>query len=269
MNAPGPPAPTAWWRYLIPNAVTSASLLFGAIAVQAAVDGRPVAAAWWGLLVVLTDKADGFLASALKGGSAFGVQLDSLADLVAFGVVPATVLYSFYRAHPQLGWSSELGRFGLRALCALYVVVCGLRLARFNVGVVKGPVRHYFGVPSTVASGLLMALFLACLKYADPSWSAPEVADAWRPLGGLRSDALLPWLPLLLPLCGLGMLSTFRVPKLGRTFSRATDVVLIVCVALSYATGLSRRLPEYLAAAALFYLGVSVAYHLRTQRRGV
>ena len=57
----------AWWRYAVPNAVTSASLVFGVLGVQAAVSGRVIEAAWWGVLVVLTDKADGFLASALKG----------------------------------------------------------------------------------------------------------------------------------------------------------------------------------------------------------
>src|SRR4051794_40808035 len=100
------PARRGWWRYVPPNVVTSVSLMLGVLAIESAVDGRPIDAAWWGLLVTLTDKLDGFLASALKGTSAFGVQMDSLADLVAFGAVPATVFYAFFSTRPSLGWAT-------------------------------------------------------------------------------------------------------------------------------------------------------------------
>jgi CDP-diacylglycerol---serine O-phosphatidyltransferase len=259
----------AWWRYAVPNAVTSASLVFGVLGVQAAVSGRVIEAAWWGVLVVLTDKADGFLATALKGTSSFGVQLDSLADLVAFGVLPATVFHAFYSTHPELGWSEGWRLLALRGLCAAYVVCAALRLARYNVAAAQGPSRHFTGLPSTLTAGILLTLFVDCLKYADPRYSGAEVHLGWRPLDGLRLDGALRGLPLGLPLGGAAMLSTLRVPKLGRTFSRVVDVLLIVGVALGYLCGLSRRLPEYMSAAALWYVGVAFVYHLRTQRRGV
>jgi hypothetical protein len=112
-----------------------------------------------------------------------------------------------------------------------------------------------------------MAFFLTCLKYSDPSRAAPETLDAWRALFSLRLDALLPWLPLTLLLGCAVMLSPLRVPKLGRTFSRFTDALLFLGVAMGYFCGLSRRLPEYLLVASLWYVGIALAYHMRTVKR--
>jgi CDP-diacylglycerol---serine O-phosphatidyltransferase len=259
-------ARTSSWRYLAPNAVTASSLVFGVIAVEVAITGRPVEATWWGLICLFTDKLDGFLASALKAGSAFGVQLDSLADLLAFGVVPSTILFAFFSTRPELGWTTGGGLLALRVLCAGWVIAAAVRLARFNVAAARGPIVHYTGTPSTMAAGLVLALFLTCLKYADPRLSAPETHDSWRWLGGFRADGLVRWVPLALVAGGAGMLSPLRVPKLGRTRRRSTDVLLLAAVVFGYGVGLARRLPEYLFLGGMVYLGVCVAYHLRTRR---
>src|SRR5262249_48227723 len=154
--------------------------------IQSAVEGRPISAAWWALYCTLTDKLDGALAKALDARSEFGVQLDSLADLLAFGVAPATVVYTFYRAHPELGWASGGPGVSLRAIACVYVIAAAARLARFNVkAAADGPVAHYTGVPTTMTAGILGALFLACLKYSDPALIAPERLDQWRWLGAL------------------------------------------------------------------------------------
>lgn len=250
------------WRFVPPNVVTAAGLVLGTLAVQSALAGRPVAAAWWGLLVCLTDKLDGLLASLLKASSAFGVQLDSLADLVAFGVVPSAVFYAYFSTRPELGWGAGAGLLGLRAITCLYVVAAGVRLAKFNVAAAEGPSRHYTGVPSTMTAGILLTVFLTTLKYAAPG---AERLDDWRWLGGLRLDGLLPLLPWALLAGGAAMLSPLRVPKLGRTPHRVTDVLLFSAVAFGYGVGVARHLPEYLAAGGLLYLAVSVAYHLRTR----
>jgi phosphatidylserine synthase len=239
--------------------------LFGVISIESAVEGRPIDAAWWGLLVTLTDKLDGFLANLLKATSSFGVQLDSLADLVAFGIVPSTVMYAFLSTRPSLGWATGVGHIGLRAICIVYVVAVAVRLARFNVMAAKGPHRHYTGTPSTMTAGILLAFFLGCVKYAAPSISAPESTDTWRLLGPLRTDALLPYLPFTLLVGAVGMLSPLRVPRLGRTFSRATDLLLLVAVVFGYSVGMARRLPEYLFGGGLFYLGICIVYHIRTR----
>jgi Ca2+/Na+ antiporter len=82
----------------------------------------------------------------------------------------------------------------------------------------------------------------------------------------VRLDGLLPFAPLLLAIGAVGMLSPLRVPRLGRTRSRALDVVLVVTVAFGYGAGLFHRLPEYMLAGGLVYLAACVVYHWRTRR---
>jgi CDP-diacylglycerol--serine O-phosphatidyltransferase len=262
---------TSRLRFVVPNAVTSLSVLFGVFAVQAALRGRPMEGAWWALLVTLTDKADGFLATRLDAKSNFGVQLDSLADLVSFGVAPGAVLYGYYRLHPELGWAEGGKLVLLSLLTGLYTIGAALRLARYNVGaedqLSKGEVaRHFSGIPTTMTAALVMSIFLAVLKYSDPSASAPETSDALRLAPGLRLDGLLPLLPWLLPLGAAGMLSSLPVPKLGRTARRSTDVLLAVSVVSGYTLGVARLLPEYLAGGGLFYLAIVVVNSLRGAR---
>jgi phosphatidylserine synthase len=266
MAAPGEGARrVARWRYVVPNAFTAASIVFGVLGIEAAIDGRPIAAAWWGLYCTLTDRLDGAAAKALGAGSAFGVQFDSLADLASFGMVPPAVFYTYFTRHPALGWSSPLGRAALVVACVAFTLAVAGRLARFNVAAAHGPAAHYTGTPSTMTAGLVLVLFLTCLKYSAPALRVPEDSDPWRWLGGLELDGLLPWTPLLLPLGAAGMLSPLRVPRLGRTRSRVTDVILAAVVLFGYGAGLVHALPEYLAAGGLFYLFVCFSYHLRTR----
>src|SRR5579872_4109643 len=89
------------WRYVVPNLVTATSLVIAMIAIEQAMSGEIVAAAWLAVVCMITDKLDGLLAKALGGSSGFGVELDSLADLVAFGVAPAAIYYAFFRARPD------------------------------------------------------------------------------------------------------------------------------------------------------------------------
>jgi CDP-diacylglycerol---serine O-phosphatidyltransferase len=258
-------ATTARWRYVVPNAFTAASIVFAVLAIEAAIAGRVVASAWWALYGVLTDRLDGAAAKALKASSEFGVQFDSLADLAIFGVAPPAVFYSFYARHSALGWSTAAGRTALVALCVAWTLATAIRLARFNVASAHGNVAHYVGTPSTMTAGIVGVAFLTVLKYSAASWTAPELSDPWRLLGPVRLDAALPFVPLLLLLGAAGMLSPLRVPKLGRLRSRALTVVLAVTVAVGYTAGLFHRLPEYMLAGGLFYLGACIVFHLRTR----
>jgi CDP-diacylglycerol--serine O-phosphatidyltransferase len=260
-----PTPPTARWRYLVPNAFTAASIVFAVLAIEDAVAGRIVAAAWWALYGTLTDRLDGAAAKALKAQSEFGVQFDSLADLAIFGVAPPALFYAFYARHPALGWSTPPARAALVALCVAWTLSTAIRLARFNVASARAPVAHYLGTPSTMTAGIVGVAFLTALKYSDPAWIAPESTDRWRLLGGARLDGLLPWMPLALGIGAAGMLSPLRVPKLGRFDSRAVTVLVAVTAAAGYAAGLFHRVPEYMLAGGLVYLGACVVFHLRTR----
>lgn len=248
--------PRGWWRYVVPNLVTCLGIFFTVISVEAAVDGRPIEAAWWGLLVVLTDKADGFFAVRLRGASEFGVQLDSLTDVIAFGLVPGVVVYGFFSTRPELGWTEGVRPWVLRGICGLYTITAALRLARFNVAAQSGPKKYYSGVPTTVTAGILLALFLAVLKYSSPSLARGESGStlyvwSWLPV---HLDAGLPFFPLLLPFGSWGMLSGIRIHKLGRTKHRVTDVLLLSVVLVGYVLAIIRRMPEICGAGALGYV---------------
>ncbi len=137
--------------YLIPNLITTGSLFAGFYAMVAAVNGRFESAALAILISLVLDGLDGRLARLTQTTSGFGLQYDSLSDLVAFGVAPALLVYL---------WALKpFGRFGWVA--AFLFVVCGaLRLARFNVQTGSLDPRYFNGLPipaaaTFVATGIL------------------------------------------------------------------------------------------------------------------
>jgi phosphatidylserine synthase len=253
---------------VIPNAITALGIVFGALGVQAALRGRPLAAAWWGLYCTLTDRLDGATAKALGATSEFGVQLDSLADLVSFGLVPPAVLYAYFSARPGLGWTTPVMHALLAAAGIAFTLAAALRLARYNVKAAQGGEGHYRGLPTTMTAGLMLVLFLTCLKYSEAGLRYPEELDHLYLLDHIRLDIIVPYVPLLLVAGTAAMLSPLRVPKFGRTRSKITTFLLFGSAGLGYLAGLFHALPEYLAGGGLFYLGISIRYHWRTRAKG-
>ncbi len=147
-------------RMLVPNFVTVLAICAGLSGIRLAFEGRYEIAVIMVLIAAFLDGIDGRLARALKATSRFGVQMDSLADIVNFGVAPALVLY-FYLLHiaKPFGWLAAL----------VYAIACCLRLARFNVLTEdeKQPAwqKEYFvGVPAPAGAGLvLLPVFIAFL----------------------------------------------------------------------------------------------------------
>ncbi|MGL5139538.1 MAG: CDP-alcohol phosphatidyltransferase family protein, partial [Beijerinckiaceae bacterium] len=111
-------------RVLIPNVVTLMALCLGLTAIRLAIEGRFDAAVYAILVAAVLDGIDGNLARLLKGTSRFGAELDSLADFVNFGCVPALVLYFWVlKDLKSMGW----------IVCLIFAIAMVLRLARFNV----------------------------------------------------------------------------------------------------------------------------------------
>jgi CDP-diacylglycerol--serine O-phosphatidyltransferase len=129
--------------YLLPNLITTGSLFAGFYAIVAAMDGRFLPAAWAIFASLILDGLDGRIARLTHSTSGFGVQYDSLADLVAFGVAPAILVYLWaLKPFQQLGW-----------VAAFLFVVCGaLRLARFNVQTGSMDPRYFNGLPIPAAA---------------------------------------------------------------------------------------------------------------------
>ena len=137
--------------YLLPSMLTSGTLFFGFYAIIAALQGKYLYATVAIAIAFLFDGVDGKVARLTKTTSRFGVEYDSLSDLVAFGVAPAILVFSWaLRPYGKWGW-----------LAAFLYVACGaLRLARFNVQVETMETRHFRGLPIPGAAGLIAATFL-------------------------------------------------------------------------------------------------------------
>ena len=151
--------------FVLPNLFTSASLFAGFWAMISAMEGKFVEASLAILAALVFDGLDGKVARATGTVSRFGVEYDSLADLVAFGVAPGMLIYL---------WALQpFGRLGF--LAAFLFVACGaLRLARFNVQVDVVGTSHFVGLPIPAAASTLATTVLFC---AEMGWTGP--LDFW------------------------------------------------------------------------------------------
>lgn len=161
----------------IPSLFTLGNLLFGVFALVLALGGDYGRGAVMILLAGVMDFLDGKVARKLQVSSEFGKQLDSLSDLVSFGVAPAILAYAL-----------KLSAWGYLGLAiALGYVMCGaLRLARFNVTTFSG---SFMGVPITVAGGII-AILIICFR------NLPELV-----------------LPIAMILLSWLMVSKIKIPK--------------------------------------------------------
>ena len=147
--------------YLWPNLITTAALLSGFYSIIASMNGNFQQTIYAIFLAALLDGLDGRVARAIGAQSAFGEQYDSLSDLLAFGVAPAILMYS---------WSLDsLGRIGL-ACCFVYTACAAFRLARFNVQIGVVDKRYFIGVASPLAAIIIISLVWVGLDF-------PEIFD--------------------------------------------------------------------------------------------
>ena len=137
--------------YLIPSLFTTGNLICGFFSIISTFNGQYLQAAIFVILAHLLDGLDGYVARLTKTTSQFGIELDSLADLVSFGVAPAVLAY-YWALVP---W----GTWGWLAAC-LYVVCGALRLARFNVQVRTVEKTHFVGLPIPAAAEMITAIVL-------------------------------------------------------------------------------------------------------------
>ena len=136
-------------RVILPNMLTLIGVCIGLTSIRFALDGRFEFAIAAIILAAVIDGLDGRIARLIKGTSKVGKELDSLTDMISFGVAPAFIMY-FWKLN-------TLGRFGW-LVCLIYVICVALRLARFNVNTGQDPSwrdNFFEGVPSP-AGGILV-----------------------------------------------------------------------------------------------------------------
>ena len=144
--------------YLWPNLITTAALLSGFYSIIASMNHDFTHAVYAIFIAALLDGLDGRVARAIGAQSPFGEQFDSLSDLLAFGVAPAILMYS---------WSlHDLGRVGLAA-CFVYTACAAFRLARFNVQIGVVDKRYFIGVASPLAAVMIISLVLVAKDFPE------------------------------------------------------------------------------------------------------
>lgn len=146
--------------YILPNIFTSMNIFCGFYAIIASINGKFVTAAISIMIAVIFDSLDGKIARATNTTSKFGVEYDSLADLISFGLAPGLMVYL---------WALKpLGRIGW--LAAFLFLICGaLRLARFNTNSEIVDSNYFIGLPIPGGAGMLavMVLFFHRLEMGD------------------------------------------------------------------------------------------------------
>ncbi len=182
------PVPGISLRALAPNAVTAMALCTGLSGVWFAMQERWDAAVAAVVIAGILDALDGRIARLLKGESRFGAELDSLSDVIAFGVTPALILYSWAMQHmPRFGWT----------ICIFFVLCAALRLARFNARIDNDDQPHKSagfntGVPSPAGAGMALLPLVVWLETQGQGGGDMQM------IGDLARDYRLvgPWLLL-------------------------------------------------------------------------
>ena len=194
--------------YLLPNLLTTGALFGGFYAVLSGFSGSYEWAAMAIFAAMLFDGLDGRVARMTNTQSDFGVQYDSLSDMVSFGVAPAVVAY---------GWGvSDLGKVGLAA-AFVYASCAALRLARFNVQAELADKKTFTGLPSPAAAALVAGFV----------WSTYELdASLWLSVTGA----------LLTAVAGLLMVSNLKYPSFKEIDLRGkVPFMVILSVVMGFA----------------------------------
>jgi CDP-diacylglycerol--serine O-phosphatidyltransferase len=205
-------------KFALPSAVTLLSIACGFGSIVISVDnapiGDPAAYRMAAILLVLAgvfDALDGFVARATGTASPFGMQLDSIADVMNFGCAPGLLLYCYGFAQWGQGQPTLLRMGGLA--CFIFVACGALRLARFNVSVGRSDPRYFVGMPITAGA--------ACVAAVVVAWPQPLTTN-------LQAFLLM----ALMVAVGTLMVSTVRFPSSKQPKNKGVLFAIVVNLAL-------------------------------------
>ena len=227
-------------KYSVPNGFTALSMLFGAASVVASADGHFNLAAWLILWGVLLDKLDGSAARLLGASSEFGVQYDSFADFIVFGIAPAAL--TLFRLR-NLDAYAGANQYILITCCGVFVLCASGRLARFNTTSPPMGDRLFYGIPTTLVGALVAGFYL--------TWESQQLPQA-----------ALVALPFGMLVAGLSMLSSVKLPKLKLRKNKLVNLFQFANVVAAYVLAPLRLFPEYLFGLAVVYVSVGITWCL-------
>lgn len=220
-------------KYFVPNAFTALSMLFGLASMVTAATGNFTLAAWMILWGVLLDKLDGTSARVLNASSDFGMEFDSFADFVVFGIAPAALVY--FRL---LETMTETRKLFLLLACGIFVVATAMRLCRFNISEPPGGDKIFYGIPTTLCGAFVASAFLTWEKYLS---AHPD---------------FLRVLPAALVVCGVAMVSSIKLPKLKPRKNVPFNIFQVVNIVAVYSCTAMMLFPEYMFGLLILYVGI-------------
>jgi CDP-diacylglycerol--serine O-phosphatidyltransferase len=200
---------------VVPSMFTLANLFFGIWSIVLAARGEYYRASWYIVIAGVLDMLDGRVARLSKTGSRFGAELDSLVDVVSFGVAPAVLIHHLvFAAQGGFAWLFSYG----------FVVCVALRLARYNVGDVgHDPSGSFQGMPSP-AAGMTLATYY-------PFTQTPLFQEQ---LTGLPWSQIMIFLTMALSLTMVSSVRYARLPRIGVRSARGVTGLAVNLTILAF-----------------------------------
>lgn len=225
---------------LIPNIITTANFFCGLLGLTFAMKGQFLYAAEACFVAMLFDFIDGQVARRKGATTRFGIEYDSMADMLSFGILPTCMGY--------LMVLKDIGRIGM-GIAFLYAVCCALRLARYNAQAFREERTNFIGLPTPAAAGLICSVIVFAGRY--------EMAFPIR------------LLPLLMLVLSYLMVCTLRYPafqgagaRQKKPFLNLVVIVLTASVVVSYP-----ELSFFLLFAAYASFGILAYFRFKTCTR--
>lgn len=220
--------------YALPNAITLGALFSAFYAIVMAMNGRFEVACVAIFAAAILDSLDGRVARMTNTQSAFGEQMDSLSDMVAFGAAPALIVYMW--ALKDMGKPGWIPAF-------VYIAGAALRLARFNVNIGVVDKRYFQGLPSPAAAAIVIGLIWAVVDSSDYT--------------GVQRGSWVPWAAYGLTLfAGLSMVTNAPFYSF-KVFDRRRSVPFIVLVIIMLGIGFAALDPARVLFGAFCVYGLS------------
>jgi CDP-diacylglycerol--serine O-phosphatidyltransferase len=204
------------YRGIFPGTFTMGNVVCGFVSILKSIEGDVLTACWFVFLAAFLDALDGKVARLSRGSSQFGIELDSLADVISFGVAPAVVVFSL-KLDP-------MGKLSWVVICTIYLMAAVYRLARYNVMAETDEKKDFLGLPVPGAALTLVSFVIFC----DYLW------------GGVQHSQ---WLVIMVILLAFLMVSQVEYEMVPDHFhSRRSRMKLLVMISAGVAALLQPRL---------------------------
>ena len=240
--------------YIIPSLFTCGNMSCGILSVFSSIDGQFVNAAWFLIGALACDILDGRIARMTKTTSEFGMQLDSMSDLISFGIAPAMMMYLLVL--------NTMGKIGV-AIAVLFVLCSALRLSRFNVLSQTGEARkHFVGLPTPASAGVIISFVLSYELLSPQGYSLNVNNVKTIPVLMELMPAFFNIMPVVIVVLSFLMVSnipylSFKRLKLTRVRTielMAVVIVLIILVVVYPQNTIFIIFSVYAASGLLFYI---------------